>query len=46
MLPVSTPPNALVYGTGRVPIRDTIVQGVVLDLVGILVVSAWVTLFA
>ena len=46
MLPVSTPPNALVYGTGRVPIRDMIVQGVVLDLVGILVVSAWVTLFA
>ena len=46
MLPVSTPPNALVYGTGKVPIHDMIVQGVALDVVGILLVSAWVTLFA
>ena len=43
MLPVSTPPNALVYGTGRVTIRDMITQGVLLDVVGVLLVSVWVT---
>ena len=46
MLPVSTPPNALVYGTGRVSIRDMVIQGAALDVVGILLVSAWVTWFA
>ncbi len=46
MLPVSTPPNALVYGTGRVGIREMIVQGVLLDAIGVGLVSAWVTLLA
>ncbi|HYM79930.1 MAG TPA: DASS family sodium-coupled anion symporter [Candidatus Limnocylindria bacterium] len=45
MLPVSTPPNALVYGTGRLTIRDMVVNGALLDLVGALLVSGWVTLF-
>jgi sodium-dependent dicarboxylate transporter 2/3/5 len=34
MLPVSTPPNALVYGTGYVRIRDMVRGGVLLDLIG------------
>jgi len=46
MLPVSTPPNALVYGTGRVGIRDMVAQGVLLDVVGVILVSVWVTVFA
>jgi sodium-dependent dicarboxylate transporter 2/3/5 len=33
-LPVSTPPNALVYGTGMVPIRSMIGAGLLYDLVG------------
>jgi sodium-dependent dicarboxylate transporter 2/3/5 len=45
MLPVSTPPNALVYGTGRIRIGEMVRQGVLLDLVGIVLVSLWVTLF-
>jgi sodium-dependent dicarboxylate transporter 2/3/5 len=45
MLPVSTPPNALVFATGRVRIREMVAMGALLDLGGILVVSAWVTLF-
>jgi sodium-dependent dicarboxylate transporter 2/3/5 len=44
MLPVSTPPNALVFGTGRVKITEMIVYGAALDVVGVLIVSAWVTL--
>jgi len=46
MLPVSTPPNALVYSTGRITIREMITQGVLLDVVGIVLVSTWVTLLA
>jgi sodium-dependent dicarboxylate transporter 2/3/5 len=44
MLPVSTPPNALVFATGRVRIREMIACGALLDLGGVLLVSAWVTL--
>lgn len=43
MLPVSTPPNALVYSTGHVRIRDMVRFGVLLDLAGILLISLWVT---
>ncbi len=45
MLPVSTPPNALVFATGRVRIREMIACGLLLDLGGVLLVSAWVTAF-
>jgi sodium-dependent dicarboxylate transporter 2/3/5 len=38
MLPVSTPPNALVYGSGYVPISRMVRHGLVLDLAGIVVV--------
>ena len=43
MLPVSTPPNALVYSTGQVRIRDMVRFGFLLDVVGILLISFWVT---
>lgn len=44
MLPVSTPPNALVYATGRVSMRQMIANGLLLDVLGIALVSVWVTL--
>lgn len=34
MLPVSTPPNAIVFGSGLVPLKEMIRAGVVLDLAG------------
>lgn len=40
MLPVATPPNAIVYGTGQVPQRWMMRCGLVLNLVCIAVVSA------
>jgi len=46
MLPVSTPPNAIVYATGRVRIAEMVRYGLALDAVGILLVSGWVTLLA
>jgi sodium-dependent dicarboxylate transporter 2/3/5 len=35
MLPVSTPPNAIVYGTGLVPVLTMVRYGVLMDLVSI-----------
>lgn len=34
MMPVSTPPNAIVYGSGLVPPRDMMKAGLIIDLVG------------
>jgi len=34
MLPVSTPPNAIVYGTGLVPLREMMGSGIRLDILG------------
>jgi len=42
MLPVSTPPNAIVYGSGLVPIIKMIRAGLLFDLAGGLVI--WVAL--
>jgi sodium-dependent dicarboxylate transporter 2/3/5 len=38
MLPVSTPPNAIVYGSGMVPITRMIRAGIVFDLLGGLII--------
>jgi sodium-dependent dicarboxylate transporter 2/3/5 len=38
MLPVSTPPNAIVYGSGCVPLIKMMRHGLVLDLVGFLAI--------
>ena len=40
MLPVSTPPNAIVYGTGLVPIPRMIRAGLVFDVAGFVVILA------
>ena len=38
MLPVSTPPNAIVYGSGLVPLPKMIRAGVLLDLGGFFII--------
>jgi len=45
MLPVSTPPNAIVYGSGCIPLLKMVKHGVVLDLVGFLVIVPVTTWF-
>lgn len=37
MLPISTPPNAIVYGSGLVPITTMIRKGILLDLIAALI---------
>jgi sodium-dependent dicarboxylate transporter 2/3/5 len=44
MLPVSTPCNAIVYGTGRIPLPRMMRHGVLLDVAGIVLIVAVVTL--
>jgi sodium-dependent dicarboxylate transporter 2/3/5 len=39
MLPVGTPPNALVFGTGRVRMADMVRYGIVLNLAGSVIVT-------
>jgi sodium-dependent dicarboxylate transporter 2/3/5 len=46
MLPVSTPPNAIVYGSGLIPITKMVRSGVVFDIVGIVLVVLGVSAMA
>ena len=40
MLPVGTPPNAIVFSTGRIPAREMVVQGLWLNLIGVPILTA------
>ncbi|MDP8237813.1 MAG: DASS family sodium-coupled anion symporter [Candidatus Hatepunaea meridiana] len=44
MLPVATPPNAIIFGSGRVPIAKMATVGIVLNLIGIVLVTTLVML--
>ena len=39
MMPVATPPNAIVFGTERIKIADMARTGILLNLLGVLVVA-------
>ncbi len=39
MLPVATPPNAIVYGAGVFSVRELAREGIVLNLIGVVVVT-------
>jgi len=39
MLPVATVPNAIIFGSGHVTIRDMVQRGVVLNLIGALLIA-------
>ena len=45
MLPVSTPPNAIVYASGYIPITKMIKTGVYIDFIGIAIVTIPIVLY-
>ncbi|MEZ6066300.1 MAG: SLC13 family permease [Planctomycetaceae bacterium] len=40
MLPIATPPNAIVFSSGQIPMREMMRQGVILNLIGVVLVTA------
>lgn len=44
MLPVSTPCNAIVYGSGYIPLKRMIRYGIVVDVVGVVVIVTMIKL--
>ena len=46
MLPVSTPPNAIVYGSDMIPITKMIRSGVVFDVIGVVLITFGITVIA
>ncbi|GBE30036.1 MAG TPA: SLC13/DASS family transporter [Bacteroidetes bacterium] len=44
MMPVATPPNAIVFGSGRIRIIDMAKTGLLLNLIGVLLITAWLML--
>ena len=45
MLPVATPPNAIIFGTGEVKMTDLMRSGIVMNLVGIVLIVALIFIF-
>ena len=45
MLPVATPPNAIVFGTGLVTQKDMLRVGMLLNILSIILVSMWAYFF-
>lgn len=45
MLPVATAPNTIVYGTGRIPVKEMMITGLLLDVIGIAVVTLAMMVF-
>jgi sodium-dependent dicarboxylate transporter 2/3/5 len=40
MMPVATPPNAIIFGSGRIRIIEMAMVGIVINLIGIVVITA------
>ena len=41
MLPVATPPNAIVFGSGHIEIRSMVKAGLWLNLLSVVLISLW-----
>jgi len=45
MLPVATPPNAIVFGTNKIQMKDMIKTGFVINIIAVIILSLWVYYF-
>lgn len=39
MLPVATPPNAIIFGTNRLGVWDMFKTGIFIDIIGVIIIS-------
>ena len=39
MMPVATPPNAIIFGSGRIKIAEMARVGIAINLIGVLIIS-------
>lgn len=46
MMPVSTPQNAVVYGSGMIPITKMVRSGIVFDVIGLLLIVLLIPVMA
>ncbi|MDH4034745.1 MAG: anion permease, partial [candidate division Zixibacteria bacterium] len=44
MLPVATPPNAIVFGSGEVKMSDMVRIGIIMNLIGVVLITLLVYL--
>lgn len=44
MMPVATPPNVIIFGTGKIKIKDMLKAGTILDVLGVIVLTVVVFL--
>lgn len=44
MLPVATPPNAIVFGSGEVKMWDMVKAGIIMNLIGVILITAMIYL--
>jgi sodium-dependent dicarboxylate transporter 2/3/5 len=42
MLPVATPPNAIIFGTGEIRMQDMMKTGIILNLIGVVLVTLFI----
>jgi len=45
MMPIATPPNAIIFGTNRIRIPDMVKVGFIINILGIIVLTAGIMLF-
>jgi solute carrier family 13 (sodium-dependent dicarboxylate transporter), member 2/3/5 len=46
MMPVSTPQNAAVYGSGMIPITKMVRSGIVFDVIGLILIVLLIPVMA
>jgi len=44
MMPVATPPNAIIFGTGKVRVAQMAKSGLILNLIGVVFITLWISL--
>lgn len=45
MLPVATPPNAIVFGTNKLQMKDMIKTGFLINIIAVIIISLWIYFF-